>query len=96
VVVTHIAGAQAIYLRAHKEEPFLGLSMLLACLVPPSIYFFGSWYGATGMLSASLCLNLVIGLGGGTLIFLQKRKLWHSPQFSRGAEGCSLASKNNL
>jgi hypothetical protein len=78
VVVTHIAGAQALYLRAHKEEPFLIISLSLACLIPPSIYFFGRWYGATGMLSVSLCLNLMIGFGGGTLIFLQKRRLWHS------------------
>ena len=72
----HIVFAQASYLRAHKEEPFMMLSvsngigtLILALLfIPP--------YGALGAVGTYVTTALSIGLIGGTLIFFQKRKDW--------------------
>jgi O-antigen/teichoic acid export membrane protein len=72
----HIVFAEAAYLRAHKEEPFMYLSLfnglftaLLALLLIP-------FYGAIGAVSSYASTALSIGLIYGTVIFIRKRKAW--------------------
>jgi hypothetical protein len=78
MVVNQIVVAEATYLRAHKQEPFLGVSMLAACLVGLSTYFLGRPFGATGMMVGYFTVIVVVGLGFGTWVFVRKRRLWHS------------------
>lgn len=77
-IVNHIVFAQAVYLRAHKQEPFLWLSITIAVLVGLSTYFLGQSLGATGMMAGYFVVNLILGLGAGTAIFIRKRHLWHA------------------
>ena len=78
IVVNHIVFSEAIYLRAHKQEKFLTLSILNAFFMATSSYFLGKRFGAIGMVSGYLVINMVLGLGLGTYTFLKYRKLWHA------------------
>ncbi len=79
-LANHIVFAEAAYLRAHKEEPFMVLSvanglataMLAASLIPT--------FGSGGAVASYSFGAIVIGLFGGTLIFVRKRNLWLSRQ----------------
>jgi O-antigen/teichoic acid export membrane protein len=70
--------AQAVYLRAHKQEKFLLNSVLGAILVGSSTYFLGSRYGAIGVVTGSLAVGLLMGLPLGTYTFSKYRRLWHA------------------
>jgi len=76
MVVNHVVGAQGIYLRAHKQEPFLLISLLGGALVCLSSSTLGRVWGATGMMAGNLAISF-LGLGLGTATFRQKRRLWH-------------------
>lgn len=72
----HVVFAQAALLRAHKQEPFMALSvssglvtaLLAAALIPA--------YGLGGAMAAYAMGAGVVGLVGGSAIFLSKRKIW--------------------
>jgi hypothetical protein len=69
--------AEALYLRAHKQEKFLLNSILGALLVGASTFFLGRSFGAIGVVSGSLIIGLVMGLPLGTYTFLKYRRAWH-------------------
>jgi len=76
--VSNIVFAEAIYLRAHKQEPFLITSIIMGFLICLSTLFIGKNYGAFGIVMGYFMINLFIGLGLGTKIFYKKRRLWHT------------------
>lgn len=76
-VLNTIINAEALYLRAHKQEKFLLNSVLGALLVAPSTYFLGRSYGAFGVVTGSLAIGLFMGLPLGTYTFLKYRRIWH-------------------
>ncbi len=73
----HIVTAEAIYLRAHKQEPFLWLSLTVGVLTAASAYGLGRPYGAVSMLAGTCFITVFVALSWGTWIFAQKRRLWH-------------------
>lgn len=77
IVVNHVVFAEAIYLRAHKQEKFLFNSITVALLMAPSTYYFGRYYGATGMMAGYFVINALVGLCAGTYIFIHCRRSWH-------------------
>lgn len=76
-VINHVVSAEAIYLRAHKQEPFLVLSLLIGFLISGSCLLTVRPYGATGMMLSSFLVTLFVAAGGGTWLFVQKRQQWH-------------------
>lgn len=72
-----VVSAEALYLRAHKQEKFLFNSVLGAILVGLSTYLLGRAYGAMGMVTGSLFIGLFIGLPLGTYTFFKYRRIWH-------------------
>ena len=80
MVLNHVVVSEAIYLRAHKEEPFLWTAVAIGALTALSAYLVGRPCGALGMAIAYLTVNLVVGLGVGSVIFVKKRRLWHGPE----------------
>jgi O-antigen/teichoic acid export membrane protein len=76
-VLNTIINAEALYLRAHKQEKFLLNSVLGALLVAPSTYFLGRSYGAFGVVTGSLAIGIFMGLPLGTYTFLKYRRIWH-------------------
>lgn len=69
--------AEAVYLRAHKQEPLLGIFVATGIAVTACAVTFGRWYGATGMMFGYFVTTLVISVGGGTWVFARKRREWH-------------------
>lgn len=77
VTMNHIVFCQVFYMRAHKEEPLLGLSLVSGPLVGGLTYFFGRHYGAMGMMIAYFFFAL-FGLGAATIIFYSRWRRWHA------------------
>ncbi len=90
VLCNHIVFSEAIYLRAHKQEPFLLLTVVGSILTACSTLFLGRLWGAAGMTLGYFCLNITIGLGFGTYIFVTKRRQWHHRGALFSSEGTSL------
>lgn len=66
----------ATYLRCHKREPFLLLSVCCGMASLVSALTFGKLYGLYGLL-ISYFLITVISLLWGRRIYVNKKKLWH-------------------
>jgi hypothetical protein len=75
--VNIVVTAEATYLRAHKQEKWLPVSILSALLMIPSTYFLGKRFAAEGMTAGYLAILVVISLGYGTSVFRKYRRLWH-------------------
>jgi hypothetical protein len=77
-LASHVVMAQAVYLRAHKREPFVVIALVLGGLVGLCTFVFGRRYGSVAM-AAGYCVSYVaVGVCGGTWLFLAKRREWHS------------------
>lgn len=74
--LNYIAYAQAAYLRAHKEEPFLLISLISAALIGILTFVCGARYGATGMMASYLAVCIFVGFAWGSVIFFSKRSKW--------------------
>ena len=70
--------AEALYLRAHKQEKFMINSIVGAFWMAPTALIFGRSHGAYGIALCYFWGTIVIGLGYGTYTFLRYRKLWHA------------------
>jgi O-antigen/teichoic acid export membrane protein len=75
-VLMQISTVQAVYLRAFKREPFLGLSLVCGAVTGLSTWYFGWKYGATGMAWGYLAIVVLLVLPWGTGIFVARRRLW--------------------
>jgi hypothetical protein len=78
MTVNLIVFSEALYLRAHKQEKFLMISVLNALLMLMSSYLLGRRFGAVGMVTGYFVINIVVGLGLGTHTFLKYRRMWHA------------------
>ncbi|WP_020184126.1 MULTISPECIES: lipopolysaccharide biosynthesis protein [Methylotenera] len=76
--LSHAIGALAHYLRMHKREPFMVLSLIGAVLTALSMWFFGRLYASTGMVISLMLINLVYGLPSALWLWNRSRKLWHN------------------
>ncbi len=78
MIFNHIGISEAIYLRAHKQEKFLLISVAGALFMLFSSYLLGKRFGAIGMISGYLGATSIGGLGFGTFTFLKYRRIWHA------------------
>ncbi len=73
----HVITSEAIYLRAHKQEPFLIVSVVNALLIGLATYFMGRYWSANAVAVGYFLCGGVVGLILGTYIFITKRRAWH-------------------
>ncbi len=78
VVINIVVFAEALYLRAHKQEKFLLNSVLGAAAITLFTIFLGKLYGSAGMVMGCLATGLFMGLPLGTWTFLKYRRIWHA------------------
>jgi O-antigen/teichoic acid export membrane protein len=76
-VMNHVLFSQAIYLRAHKAEPFLVAGVCAAIVMACSTYVMGRFLGVNAVAAGFFVVTLVT-TPITTYIFLTKRTLWHS------------------
>lgn len=75
--VNQIVSGFAIYLRCHKKEPFLVLSIVMGIFSALSTVILGKYYGLDGIVIGYSFLTVFVSLIWGSLIFIKKRKIWH-------------------
>jgi hypothetical protein len=73
---SHVVQSEAIYLRAHKCEPFLVQSVLIALSTAVSVLIFARVSGAIGVSIAYFSVLGVAGVVSATTIFFIKRNRW--------------------
>jgi O-antigen/teichoic acid export membrane protein len=77
-VLLQVSYPQAFYLRAHKQEPFLWLSITAGMLIALSNWLLGRFFSATGMAVGYLAVVALVSLPVGTLIWYRRRLEWHA------------------
>jgi O-antigen/teichoic acid export membrane protein len=77
ICVQIVINAFAIYLRAHKQEPFMTLFVLVALLQGTATWFFGMYYSSIGVTAGFLGINLIVTLPSAYFIWRRCKKLWH-------------------
>lgn len=90
-IANHVLVAEAAYLRAYKREPFMALTLMMATLAIGGSLLVARSQGAIGVSAMFLCA-VVIGLAGGTTIFLRARRRWSAmagPSFELMLTGLS-------
>jgi len=68
---------QAAYLRAHKKEPFLTLSIVQGVLTSLALWVFGRLYGVLGMVVGYLAIVALFTVPYGTHIWNKCKSEWH-------------------
>jgi hypothetical protein len=76
-VLMQASAVEAVYLRAHKREPFAALSATAALLVVGSSCYYGKVYGAVGAAASYCGVTLLFILPVGTAILMRCRRRWH-------------------
>ncbi|MBI5195210.1 MAG: hypothetical protein HZA10_02690 [Nitrospirae bacterium] len=66
----------AAYMRAHKEEPLMGLSVISGSLIGLSTFILGKYYGIKGMAIGYLTVNAII-IPLVIVTWYRCRKEWH-------------------
>jgi len=69
--------AMAGYLRAHKVEPLLAMSVITGVATAVSAWVCAKYFTAEIMTFSVVCINLLIALPLTAYIFIRKRKEWH-------------------
>lgn len=72
----------AVYLRAHKKDPFMLLSLATAIIQGGVTWYLGMKYSSFGVTAGFLLVSVVIGLPSAFLIWRHCRNSWHSDLIS--------------
>lgn len=97
-VMNHVVMSEALYLRAHKREPFLIQAVSIAVALGISTVILGRVGGATAVTVGYFAFGGVLSLTLATHIFMTKRKQWHVPSSkisvfgNQSNGGCDQAS----
>src|SRR5258708_21803336 len=75
-IIYTASGTLSAYLRAHKKEPLVLISVFLALLVGLSTWYLGKYYSALGMAIGYLA-GFTIVLPFTALIWRRSRRAWH-------------------
>jgi len=76
-LANHIVFAEATYLRSHKEEPFMAISILSAITTLIMASAFIPIAGLNAAVASYVMPAVFIGLVGGSFIFQNKRRYWN-------------------
>jgi len=87
-VINQVIFSEALYLRAHKREPFLVCSVVIAILTLTMTSIVARIWGANAVALGIFLLTALFGLPWGTYIFITKRKQWHGVPALRTAVTC--------
>jgi len=75
--LNHISFCWAFYLRAHKREPFLPLSVALATCVCITTILLGRLLGANAVVTGYFLCSAILGFPWAAYLFIRKRREWH-------------------
>jgi hypothetical protein len=75
-ISSHIVQSEALYLRAHKCEPFLIQSIVIAASTAISVTLLAKPWGTVGVSFAYFVVLGILGVISATFIFRRKRREW--------------------
>ena len=78
ICINVVIAAFGAYLRAHKQEPFLPLSMVLGVVQGLATWYLGMNYSTLGVTAGFFVVHLVISLPFSVLIWRKCREKWHA------------------
>lgn len=82
IIVQMVTALLAAYLRAHKQEPFMKLSVITALLLGSSIWFFGMKYATTGAVLSYFLISTFFVLPWSLYTWVRCRNIWHTETVS--------------
>jgi len=77
-VINHVTTSEALYLRAHKQEPFLAQAVISAVLIGFLTFYLGKNFGVNALVVGLFAQGVLFGLPSGIYIFVKKRREWHT------------------
>jgi len=78
ICINVVIAAFGAYLRAHKQEPFLPLSLVLGVVQGLATWYLGMNYSTLGVTAGFFVVHLVISLPFSWLIWRKCREKWHA------------------
>jgi len=78
-VALHVSACQSAYLRAHKQEPVMVLSIVSSLIIGLCVWQFGSRFGPPGAAASYLVVVAGLMVPWETSIWLRCRRAWHQP-----------------
>ena len=76
-IINVVSYSMSIYLRAHKKEPLLFVSIFLGCSVGLSTWLLGKYYSALSMILGFLTIYAIL-FPWIVVIWRRCRKIWHT------------------
>jgi len=80
IAVQVIVSGLGSYLRAHKQEPLLPLSVALGFMQGAATWLLGRKYSDLGVISSYMAITLLIALPVAVIIWQRFRSRWHSTE----------------
>ncbi len=77
-ISNHIVFCEALYLRAHKQEPFLIPGIFCASTIACASYLLARYASVNAVAVGYFVGNGILGVSVATFIFLKKRQEWHA------------------
>jgi hypothetical protein len=84
-IMNHIVFSEALYLRAHKQEPFLIQAVTVAIMLGCATWLLGKYIGVDAVTVGYFFIGGLFGIASGTYIFLTKRREWHDQRLRTDA-----------
>jgi len=78
MVINTATSPMSAYMRAHKKEPILLLSIFLAIIISFSVWILGKYYSALGIAIGLAAIIAIISLPGHAIIWQHFRVKWHN------------------
>ena len=85
-VGTHVWCSYIVYLRAHKKDPFVLLTLLSGSFIVVGSTIVVGHHGALGLVAIYAAVTWIIGVGYGSLLFFKLRRRWHAQNHLKIAE----------
>jgi hypothetical protein len=89
-VLNHVVSAEAAYLRAFKREPFVVIFPPIFVITSVGSLIVARRFGATGMVTVLAVAMAIIGIGGGTMLFMTRRREWRDDSAARDGDAIEV------
>jgi hypothetical protein len=86
-LLLHLPRCQTIYIRAHKQDPFLTAGLVSHGLIAALVLVFGSIYGPMGAAVGLLTVVSVVNVPWWYVIWNKSRVEWHQPALGSANTG---------
>jgi len=77
IFAAHLMGLLSVYLRAHRREPFMLVSIISAVITVSGALLTVSRWGAAGIVSVMLAVNFLFGVPVTYWLWIRLRRQWH-------------------